>query len=200
MRTAIFVLLCWISACRTSATTVIPPDFATLVGTATRVVQARVVSSESAWVTQDGFRVIKTWVTFSVSDQLKGDLKSSTLKLEFLGGRVGADEMRVEGSPRFNDGEEVILFVANNGADACPLVGWAHGVYDIRTDAATGEKRVHRFNGTPFSSTSDVVLPLGPNVSNHPAIAAANTGRPALALTAFKAAILAEKQRGDHGN
>ena len=200
MRTTLFLCLAWLSVCRSGATTVIPPDFSTLVESSTRVVQATVAGSESAWVSQGGYRVIKTWVTFHVSEHVKGDSQPATLKLEFLGGRVGEEEMRVEGSPRFAVGEEVILFVANNGVDACPLVGWGHGVYGIRTDAATGEKRVHRINGTPLASTSDVALPLAPSAAHHPAIAAANLNRQALAVSDFKAAIRDAQRRGNHGN
>ncbi len=198
MRAAFLLCLVWLPAGRAGATTVIPPDFATLVGTATRVVQATVIGSESAWVVQGGYRVIKTWVTLSVSEQLKGDSPSASLRLEFLGGRVGEDEMRVESSPRFNVGDEVILFVANNGVDACPLVGWGHGAYAVRTDVASGEKRVHRINGAPLASTSDVALPLGG--TTHPAIAAANLSRPALTPADFKAAIRDAQKQGNHEN
>ncbi len=184
----------------TFATTVIPPDFSTLVSSATRIVQATVEGSESAWVTQQGFRVIKTWVTLKVSEDLTGDGGSGTLRLEFLGGRVGEDEMRVEGSPRFASGEEVILFVANNGVDACPLVCWGHGVYDIKSDATTSTKRVYRVNGAPLASTSDVELSLTSASSTHPAIAASNLSRTALSLDEFKAAIRNQLRQGRNAN
>lgn len=188
-----YALLLWIASILAApiatATTVIPPDFSQLVSSATRIVQATVEGSESAWVNQQGFRVIKTWVTLHVSEDLTGNGKSGTLKLEFLGGRVGDDEMRVEGSPRFIAGEEVILFVANNGVDACPLVCWGHGVYSVKTDAATSAKRVYRANGAPLATTSEVELSLTSSSSAHPAIAASNLSRTALSVDEFKSAI-----------
>ena len=189
-----------LAAAIANATTVIPPNFSTLVSSATRIVQATVEGSESAWVNQQGFRVIKTWVTLRVSDDLTGDGGPATLRLEFLGGRVGDDEMRVEGSPRFVAGEEVILFVANNGVDACPLVCWGHGVYDIRTDATTSAKRVFRVNGAPLASTSDVELSLASTSSAHPAIAASNLGRTALSLDEFKSAIRNQLRQARNAN
>lgn len=200
IRTALAACFAGIAIIGARATTVLPPDFASLVATATRVVQATVVGSESAWMDQAGFRVIKTWVTFNVTDDLTGGGNTGSLRLEFLGGRVGDDEMRVEGSPLFKPGEEVVLFVARNGVDACPLVCWGHGVYDIRTDPTTSEKRVYRVNGMPLASTSDVELSLAAGAAAHPAIAAASISRTALSLNEFKAAVRNELKRSRNAN
>jgi hypothetical protein len=80
--------------------------------------------------------------------------------LEFLGGRVGDEEMRVEGMPKFKVGEENILFVRDNGRSICPLYGMMHGRYAIDKTPADGRKRVMRSDGMPLRDTAQIAAPL----------------------------------------
>jgi len=178
------------------ATTLIAPDFSTLVGTAQRVVHGSVLSVKSAWVEQSGYRVIKTWVTIRVVEDLTEPPTGDTsLVLEFLGGRVGDAEMKLEGSPRFSTDDELVLFVSKNGIDACPLVGWGHGAYRVASDTASGNPRILRSNGLALARTADVALPLEGPAANHPAVLASAPLQSALTLSAFKQAIRAEQAR-----
>src|SRR5215207_11195448 len=87
------------------ATSVVPPNFAELVGEADAIYRGRVTAVQPRRVERpDGNgSVIKTFVTFAVERVLKGaDQKEVTL--EFLGGTVGDDSMTVSGMPKFNVG------------------------------------------------------------------------------------------------
>ena len=82
------------------------------------------------------------------------------LVLTMLGGKVGAEEMRVEGAPTFHVGDEDILFVRGNGRNFSPLVALMHGRYPVVRGAA-GREYVARANGAALFSEQDVSLPMG---------------------------------------
>ncbi|MBI2517856.1 MAG: hypothetical protein HYV95_13210 [Opitutae bacterium] len=141
------------------ATTVQPPEFPALVDQADYVVRAVIKSSQSEWREKAGHRYIATKVTLEVREVIKGT-PPATVVLDFLGGRVGDDELRVEGAPRLTVGEEDILFVQGNGTVFYPLVGVMHGFYPIFHDKASGSDYVVRSNGMPLYSEKDVALPM----------------------------------------
>jgi hypothetical protein len=187
-----FLLLALLATGVARATSVIPPSFSELVGRAERVTHGVVTEVRSDWSVQAGFRVIKTWVTVRLEEELKASGTESSVTLEFLGGRMPEGEMRVEGSPRFQVGEEILVFVAGNGADACPLVGWGHGAFRVAPAPSGGGKHVVRMNGLPLRSPSEVELPLTSLASGHPALRALAL-QPGLSLAAFKDAIRQER-------
>ena len=160
-RTALFglVVSLLVLPLRTLATTVVAPDFNTLVDQADYVVRAVVKSVTSEWRENDGQRFIATLVELDVREVIKGT-PPSPLVLDLVGGRVGTDELVVEGVPKFLVGDEDILFVQGNGRQIYPLVGMMHGRYPIFRDAKTGEKYVLRSNGMPLYSEQDVSLPM----------------------------------------
>jgi hypothetical protein len=160
-RFALFVLAVALLALplRTLATSVIAPDFSTLVKDADYVVHAVVKSVTSDWREYNGQRYIATKVELEVKEVIKGT-PPSPLVLDLVGGRVGTDELVVEGTPKFLVGDEDILFVQGNGQQVYPLVGMMHGRYPLFSDAKTGEKLVLRSNGMPLYSEQDVSLPM----------------------------------------
>lgn len=145
------------------ATTVIAPDFDSLVSGADYVVRAVVKSVTSEYRTTPQGRAIFTKVELQVLETITGT-PPSPLVLDLLGGTVDGVTMRVEGVPRFKVGDEDILFVQNNGRQFYPLVGIMNGKYPVKHDAATGTAYVARSNGTPLYSEKDVkqdmTLPL----------------------------------------
>lgn len=149
MKTLLLLLGLALSCSVASATSIIPPDFATLVNTSDRVLRGVVTDITATWLQP---RVVQTHVTVTDKD-------GKTTTLDFLGGKIGDFEMRVEASPKFTVGEEVLLFVKGNHTDMCPIVGWGHGTFRIRT-GADGVKRVHRENMEPVESTAQVKQPL----------------------------------------
>lgn len=141
------------------ATTVIAPDFDTLVSQADYVVRAVVNSKTAEWRSDAHGRHIITKVALSVTEVIKG-APPSPLILEMLGGRIGTDEMVVEGAPDFIVGEEEILFVHGNGRQFFPLVSMMYGMYPVSLDTASGQRVVHRSNGSPLYDVKDISLPM----------------------------------------
>lgn len=64
-----------------------------------------------------------TIVTYKVGDVLRGKPSGETFTMRFVGGPDGMGGfLDVSGVPRFQEGEEDLLFIAGNGEDECPLV------------------------------------------------------------------------------
>jgi hypothetical protein len=142
-----------------SATTVTPPEFTTLVNDSDYIIQAVVKSVKSEKrSTERGTKII-TEVSVDVIEVIAGK-PPAQVTLEFLGGRVGDDEMQVEGMPQFKVGDEDILFVRDNGRTICPLYGMMHGRYAIRKAAADGRKHIIRSDGMPLHDTNQIASPL----------------------------------------
>ena len=144
---------------RSFATTVVAPDFDSLVSQADYVVRAVVKSKTSEWRTDGQGRHIITKVKLDVREIIKG-APPSPLVLEMLGGRIGSDEMVVEGAPSFIVGDEQILFVHGNGRQFIPVVAIMYGQYLIAHDSASGQDFIHRSNGSPLYDVKDVALPM----------------------------------------
>lgn len=145
---------------RALATTVEAPEFTELVGLSDYVVRGVVVSVNPEWrQTADGRRYIASQVEIEVTDAIRGT-PPAKLVLEVLGGRVGDEELVVEGAPKFQVGEEDIFFVRGNGRIFYPLVGIMHGLYPILHDFKDGRDYVLKSNGMPLYSEQDVSLPM----------------------------------------
>ncbi len=143
------------------ATTVEAPDFKELLSQSDYVVRGVVTAIDSEWrQTDDGRRYIASQVAIEVHDVLRGT-PPATVVLQMVGGRVGEDELVVEGAPKFRLGEESIFFVQGNGRLFLPLTGLMHGVYPILHNFQGGEDYVLRSNGMPLYSEQDVSLPMG---------------------------------------
>jgi hypothetical protein len=146
---------------RSLATTVMAPNFDSLVSQADYVVRAVVKSVTAEWRIDGANRHIITKVELTVNEVIKGT-PPSPLVLTMLGGRIGQDEMRVEGAPKFNVGDENILFVHGNGQQFIPLVALRYGQYQVARDPASAEAFVLRSNGSPLYDVSDVASPMSP--------------------------------------
>lgn len=142
-----------------SATTVLSPEFPTLVNESDFIVHAvtKNVSAEKR-IGPRGLKIF-TRVEFEIIEVVAGT-SPATLTLEFLGGRVGDEVMTVGGMPEFRVGDEDILFVRGNGQSICPLYAMMHGRYSVGREAATGRRYVARSDGTPLQSTAQVAAPL----------------------------------------
>lgn len=131
------------------ATTVVQPTFEKLVGSSDYIVRAVVKSVDSEWRTSKSNpneAYIGSKVTLEVLEAIKGT-PPNPLVLNVVGGRVGEDELYVDGAPKFVVGEENVLFVKGNGTSFFPLTGLMHGFFPVRHDAATGRSEVRRFDG-----------------------------------------------------
>jgi hypothetical protein len=134
----------------TRATSVLAPDFDTLVRRAELIFSGRVTSQRAEWRKIDGQRSIVTLVTFEVLNVHKGSA-ARAVELQFLGGKIGDAELEVDLMPRFSTGERAVLFVEKNGAQASPLVGFCHGKFGVRSDES-----VVTYNGAPFGDVKEI--------------------------------------------
>jgi len=144
---------------RLPATTVEAPDIDSLIGQSDYVVRAVVKSATAEWREHAGQRYIGTRVELEIREVIKG-APPSPLVLDLVGGRIGEDELAIQGMPRFQVGDENVLFVHGEKRQMLPLVAMMHGVYPILREARSGEAYVLRSNGLPLYSAQDVSLPM----------------------------------------
>jgi len=139
------------------ATTVVPPEFGQLVNGSDYIVHARVKTVETEKRVGPRGARIHTRVHLEIIELVAG-APPREIVLQLLGGKVGAEEMRVVGMPRFEAGDEDILFVSGNGRSLCPLFGMMHGRFPIVT--VGGERVVARNDRVPLRSTAEIATPL----------------------------------------
>lgn len=152
-----FVLL--LGAVSLPATTVVPPEFSQLVNESDYIVRATVKSVASEWRGQPGQGSIFTYVELEVREVIAGT-PPQPLVLEMLGGKVGDQEMTVQGAPKFEVGQEDILFIQGNGRNVSPLFALMHGRYPVKKEPGSGREYVTRSNHVPLQDTAEVALPM----------------------------------------
>jgi hypothetical protein len=158
--TCVVLVLAWVLLpLRSLATTVVPPDFDSLVSQADYVVRGTVTDITSEWRTDSYGQHIFTKVKVSVREVIKGT-PPTPLVLEMLGGKIGEYRMVVDGTPTFIIGEESILFIHGNGRQMSPVVALMYGMFPVALDPATGLQVVHRGNGSPLYDVKDVAKPM----------------------------------------
>jgi hypothetical protein len=73
-----------------------------------------------------------TFVTFEVDEVLHGDLNRKQFTLRFLGGKTEKGEIMMTSSlPKFDVGDQDLLFVKDNGVSECPLVECSKGRFRV---------------------------------------------------------------------
>jgi hypothetical protein len=159
MKVLFAAVMCALGIGAVNATTVQPPTFAELVDRAETIVRGVVTDVRTEEFDSTQGRGIRTVVTFHVERTLKGE-SGDSVSLRQLGGTVAGRTLQIVGLPQFKVGDRRILFVADNGRAFSPFVALGHGVYRLRTDAATGREYVTRDNGTPLGSIDEIALPL----------------------------------------
>ncbi|MBI5141053.1 MAG: hypothetical protein HZA20_02520 [Nitrospirae bacterium] len=91
---------------------------------------------------------IYTYLTLTNIEVLDGRYDSPELSIEIEGGEVDGEVLDIEGSPHFEVGDHVILFLLENGTQIVPFVGWTQGVFRIHDDITTfANKIVTDYNG-----------------------------------------------------
>jgi hypothetical protein len=145
------------------STTIVAPTFGELVARAEQVVLGRVVARQSTWIASRSGRVIVTDVTFHIERTMKGPIYAER-SLEFLGGTIGDETLRVDGMPEFRVGDRDVLFIRDTGRPASPLVGFMHGRFRIVRDTFSGIETVRTHDGRSFASLAEAITPgLLPN-------------------------------------
>jgi hypothetical protein len=110
------------------ATIVRPPEFDQLVLLSDCVVRGTVTDVRSEWRGDGENRAIHTIVSVRVAECLVGDA-TDTIELVLLGGEIDGESLIVTGQPRFQIGDEDILFIKGNGVRMCPVLAMVYGRY-----------------------------------------------------------------------
>src|SRR3984957_11213306 len=84
---------------------------------------------------------IWTITTVKVTETLKGNLPGE-ISVRLPGGRVGHLTATVEGTPRFNPGDDAIVFLKISQAGGFTVAGWVEGTFRILRDPRTGNQTV----------------------------------------------------------
>src|SRR5271156_6813685 len=122
------------------STTLARMSVAQMTQTAQLVIRARCAENSIRWDHGE----IWTFTTFAVEETWKGPFDPSPgqyLTIRLLGGTVGHFTSNVSGVPRFNPGEEVVLFLEPASPQGCySVVSWLQGTFRIREDLPTGQQ------------------------------------------------------------
>ncbi len=176
---------------RLAATTVEAPDIDSLINQSDYVVRAVVKSATPEWhQTADGRRYISTRVELELRDVIKG-APPSPLVIDLIGGRIGQDELVLEGMPQFHVGDEQVLFVHGAQRKMFPLVAMMHGVYPVIHEARSGQDYILRSDGRPLYGLQDVAQTMDSvKAARQPAAARPLTANAFIAQIRTRAAAL----------
>lgn len=118
------------------ATSMHPFSLDELIYVADQIVVGEVVGVEARF-SRDG-RAIYTYVDVAVTERLKGQPAGATLTVWVLGGEVGDVGMAVAGTPTFDTGEQVVLFLEDT-VHGPSVLGWQQGKFALLYDRGRGE-------------------------------------------------------------
>jgi len=90
---------------------------------------------------------IWTFSEFQVEESWKG-AADSRITVRLLGGRLGEITSHVSGVPRFQAGEDVVLFLQHAPRGTYSVVSWVQGTFRIHRDARTGADTVTQDTAT----------------------------------------------------
>jgi hypothetical protein len=110
------------------ATVYLPVDFQQMVTASQAIIHGRVVDVRSE-VTRDRMMVV-SYVTLHVDESLKGSIGES-VTFRVPGGQVGRYRRIIVGAPRFERGDEVVVFLSARGPSFPYLFGLSQGVYRV---------------------------------------------------------------------
>ena len=138
---AAFVLLFTCAAA--PATTLMRMSIEKMAHTAEVVVRARCVSNATGWDAGE----IWTTTTFQIEETWKGT-PPATIIVRLLGGRAGNLTATVDGVPRFQTGEVVVLFLERTARGEFSIVSWKQGTFRISLKQNTSEETVTQDTAT----------------------------------------------------
>jgi hypothetical protein len=127
---AFLLALC---AATAAGTSLVRMSLADLARSARTIVRARCLASECRWENGE----IWTFTRFGPLETLKGTAPGPFI-VRLIGGRVGNVVSQVDGVPRFQPGEEVILFLEPTRAGDLSVTAWSEGSFRLRRDPSTG--------------------------------------------------------------
>ena len=91
------------------STTFAPTTLKKMVNTSTIITVAEVISIESKW--DDNHQRISTFIKIKLINNIKGKNLPQDLIIEQRGGKVGDDALIIDGSAKYEVGEEALFFI-----------------------------------------------------------------------------------------
>jgi hypothetical protein len=113
------------------------PSIEQLARQADIVVIGEVISATGEWTA--GRASIQTRVSLAVAEALKGTVPVP-LTFTHLGGRVGDEASAVGGTPQFDPGERVLVFLSRRRDGSLRLADLTYAKFVVVRDAATGRE------------------------------------------------------------
>ena len=107
---------------------------------------ARCIAAGAIWDSGE----IWTRTTFEVAETWRGASGSQVIAVRLLGGTLGNISSRVSGIPRFQPGEEAVLFLEPSANGDFSIVSWQQGTFRIRRNPANRRRNRyarHRIRG-----------------------------------------------------
>jgi len=108
------------------ATTIKKMELPELVSVSDAIAQGTVESVETRWEDKS----IYTYTSIRVDEGLKGGPRRAILVRQ-PGGRIGSMNLNAPGTPKFNQGDQVIVFLRDRKDGTFDVVGLGQGKYDI---------------------------------------------------------------------
>lgn len=104
------------------------------------IVEGKVTSIRSEWNAEH--TRIYTHVTITVTEYLKGEPSEQTVVVTHLGGEVGEVGEIYSGAVRFEEDEEVLVFLNRDQQGRYGVTGGSQGKYSVSRDESTNERMV----------------------------------------------------------
>jgi hypothetical protein len=138
-----------------SATMVVPADLGELVASANVIAHGHVSVIDVRAV--PGRRAVERVVTFQVERYFKGDL-GAEIRVRVPGGELGPYRTVMIGAPRFREGDEVVLFLGEQGSALPHILGLSQGLYRVVPGGARGLRVVLPAMAVPASVPGEPVI------------------------------------------
>ena len=184
MAVARFVLILF-ATLTLSASTVVRVDVGQLSQMAIAIVGGRVINITAEKNPDNGY--IYSDVTLQVSHAIPSNLAGRKYQFRMVGGELNGKRLHIAGFPRFQVGEDVVLFLNSRPADVFgPTVGLWQGVFFVERDAATGKQTVTDYQHRPILDVRDYRFVVGlPRTGKQRAAVAAGSAPSGLAIDQF---------------
>ncbi|MCB1018327.1 MAG: hypothetical protein KDC27_00295 [Acidobacteria bacterium] len=130
-----------LAAATLAATTVERLSFGQVVAQSSAIVHGKVLRARSSWDAEH----VAIWTHYDI--QVRTSLKGRpgpVLTLSEPGGEADGKHMQVVGAPRYEVGEEVVVFVAPTATGLLRTCGWGQGKFDVRASGQAPSGRVVR--------------------------------------------------------
>ncbi len=168
-----------------SASTVLRVDVGQLSQLATNIVGGHITNITPEKNSDNGY--IYSKVTLQVSQAIPSYLAGREYQFRMVGGELNGKRLHIAGFPRFQVGQDVVLFLNSRPADVFgPTVGLWQGVFFVERDAATGKQTVTDYQHRPILDVRDYRFVVGlPRTGKQQAAVAAGSSPSGLAIDQF---------------